>query len=213
MQTSSRSLFSKILFAFMVPFFVSGCTGAMYAAQFIPTAMVAYSFLPAGTELEYSQPDGGVIDPGIFKSIQSVVTANEYAHEYLSSNKDSLFPVVKKTAKQPLSTYSAADSARSNGVSAFVLVDVTGMSSEMGLLNAKIVHGSASVTVVTRNGKPVYEQTAVLKQKLSSATTLSPRKVSEILAQALVEDMKKGRSTTVAGPREEKSWFSKILSF
>lgn len=189
----SRSLkysspLAVLAIALTVPF-LPGCAapGLLLAAQLIPTAFVAYQFLPGGTSAELTNPGEGALSPEIAEaSSMKVLTDNMYVEEYMSD----VFKVVTPAKKSPNSNASAASMAKKAGYDAFVRVDTSGASVKGGFV-AKIIYGTATVQVVSANGKVLYNQTASLTSKANSQKNLSPRQVAEALAQVLVDDLKK----------------------
>ena len=211
---------ARLFFERVFPFFflslLAGCMPAMYAAQFIPTAIaggaIAYHYLPGESEVELSKPNGnGALDRREMQGIKSVITQNEYALVYLRENQDSLFKTVKASKTIPLNSIIAAKEAKKNGVDAFVMIDATGENYEVGFLSSTRIFGSATVTIVTSGGKVVYKQTATLKQKMSSTEGLSERQIWETLARVLVDDMKLSISSTT--PPKEKSRLGSLVSW
>lgn len=184
---------------------LSGCVGMplLYAAQFIPVALVGYQFLPGGVEAELSNPNGGVTSSS-FKSVQTILTDNQYSYEYLNENPDGLFKRVNLAKTSPLSTRGAASMAQKGGYDAFLLVDASGYDVETGFISSHVVYGSATVTMVSKNGDILYKQKATLKSKMNSAKQLSEREVLEMLAKVIVTDLKNGRTVAQAPADDTK---------
>lgn len=172
---------------------LTGCAApaALYAAQYIPTAIVAYQHVPGGADVEVDHPGKGAVTSSL-NAVKTVITDNRYSQEYLE-NEPGLFNQVKLAKTTPLSTAGAAKSARESGVDAFMMVD-TGRATAQGGLMAKIIYGSVSVTLVSRDGTVLYKQSAKLVGKLNSAKNPSEREVAEALAMAIVKDLKASKA-------------------
>lgn len=172
---------------------LTGCAApaVLYAAQYIPTAIVAYQHLPGGANVELDNPGKGAVNSAL-NEVKTVITDNRYSQEYLE-NEPGLFEQVKLAKTTPLSTAGAAKSARESGVDAFMMVDTGGPTAQGGLM-AKMVYGSVSVTLVSKDGTVLYKQSAKLVGKLNSDKNPSEREVAEALAMAIVKDLKASKA-------------------
>lgn len=168
---------------------LTGCAAPalLYAAQYIPTAVVAYQHLPGGANVELDNPGKGAVTSA-FNEVKTVITDNRYSLEYLQ-NEPGLFNQVKLAKTTPLSTAGAAKSARESGVDAFMMVDTGGPTAQAGIV-AKMIYGSVSVTLVSKDGTVLYKQSAKLVGKLNSDKNPSEREVAEALGMAIVKDIK-----------------------
>lgn len=204
MKILNRSFFYSIVFITALPVLLSGC-GIAYTA-------IAMS--PGEREIVLKKPDGGTIDHQALKKIRSIATANLYAWEHMKHNRDTLFKKVVKVKKQPVSEEGASWAARANSVDAFAYVTYTGrdVTTEYAIRQVSIF-GSATLTIVRRDGKVIYQQTAVMQQGGATGAAPGVADIFNPLARAIVADIKKGKemdgATTTA--KKKEGWLDKIF--
>lgn len=170
---------------------LSGCMGGLLVAQLVPTAIAGYMMLPGGVEVELEQPGKGVLS-GDFSKVQSVITDNFYSQEYLEREKD-IFKRVTLAKNPPNSPMSAASAAEKSGHDAFLMVDSGSRSVVRSGFVLKTIYGSATVTVVSRNGDILYKQTATMLGKTNSPQSLTERQIAQALSQAIIADLKQAK--------------------
>jgi hypothetical protein len=198
--------FFKNIFLLFLLFFLSGCYGAVHVASLalsvIPRGMMIYNYLPSGTEVELSKTDGGATQSMV--TTKSVVTSSKPMYEYLDASRDTLFKKVILVSEEPLTSHSAAAIARKSGADAFVTVDVTGLGHQRSFMSRTKIHGAIRVTLIAQSGDLLYEQTATLKQKATSAENLSDKQIYETLARVIIDDLKNSKEVTSPKAKDGK---------
>jgi hypothetical protein len=203
MRTFTRSfhIFNLLVIALIAPN-ISGCAAPL--AALIAPGYFAINHLPSDAKVELTNAVGALAP---LDGVNSVLTNNEYAEKFFQ-DEPGIFSRVSLVKDAPVTMAAASKMAATSGYDAFVFVDTNGPTRAGNLLINKVSYGTVAVTIVSNKGIVLYKQTARLISGATTRLDLNDRQLAEILARAIIDDIKANKGgpvQTSAGVNSEET--------
>lgn len=183
---------------------LTGCGGALVAAQYLPTAIMAggtaYSF--QGNTITLDGP--GVTDQKRFEAIQSVSTNNQVAVDELRNAK--LFKSVKLSPAPVGTTRLIAAAASNAGTDAYMLIESVGKMNSTGLTTRGAV--VTNLTMFTPDGSVIYKRE--IEVEFNPGSTPSDRELLDMIAHAAILDLTEARQQNTEAANNDTGFMSSL---